>query len=150
VRLAAALIAALACASSAAADEGINLLPRDTVAVKATAIACTVQTGAIRCVSGRLSATLAKDGKVHVAKGARTLFAAHSRHLRLGNLAGFDIGGTPIECHVYDDRARTMSCSTISASGGLPRSYGFDLTDRSVVVFRYGMAADRHVVKTFQ
>jgi hypothetical protein len=42
-----------------------------------------------------------------------------------------------------------MSCNTSDAKGGLAGTYGFDLTDKAVVVFRYGKIQDRHDLSTF-
>src|SRR5437868_3445131 len=131
MRILIAVVLALGCPALAAAGEGISLLPGDTASVKATAITCVVESGAIRCSKdGGLTARLSKDGKVRVERGthrvfARTLATTGARHLRLGVSGGFDVGGTPIECHTYVDRGRTISCSTISAQGGLPKSFGF-------------------------
>ena len=43
----------------------------------------------------------------------------------------------------------TMTCSEIEPAGGLANTRGFDISDRSVVVFRYGTAHDRHDLKTY-
>jgi hypothetical protein len=45
--------------------------------------------------------------------------------------------------------APTMTCSLTIAQGGVPKSQGFDITDHSVVVFRYDQAHTRHDIKTY-
>src|SRR5262249_61936019 len=104
---------------------------------------------AVTCTkSGGLTATLVKGGKVHVLRGARTLFDA-CRRMTLGVNAGFVLAGAPTYCHAYAAPAATITCSTIEPAGGLPRTYGFDMSERTVVVFRYGTAHDRHDLQTF-
>jgi hypothetical protein len=41
-----------------------------------------------------------------------------------------------------------MTCSEIEPTGELANLRGFDISDHSVVVFRYGSMHDRHDIKT--
>jgi hypothetical protein len=139
----------------AAADEGITLLNGDTAAVKRTTIFCTVQAHSIRCKSrSGLTAVLSDAGKVQVTKGTRRLFprsvsSARARHLRVGVSDGFFVGTGLILCHVYVASARTLSCYKSDPKGGVAGTYGFDITDKAVVVFRFGKIQDRHDLETF-
>ena len=148
-RLLAAIVVVLGCPAGALADEGPTLLPGDGALVKRTHVDCTVTGTSVTCSkTDGLTATLVKAGKVHVTRGSRTLFAKH-RQLALGVNGGFSLAGAPIYCHVYAAPAPTISCSTIEPAGGLPKTYGFDMSDRTVVVFRYGTVHDRHDLRTF-
>jgi hypothetical protein len=139
----------------AAADEGITLLNGDTAAVKGTTIACTVQTDSLGCRSrSGLTASLSDSGKVQLTKGARRLFprsvsSARAKHLRIGVSQGFFVGAGLILCHVYVATATTLSCYKSDAKGGIAGTYGFDMTDKAVVVFRFGKIQDRHDLQTF-
>ena len=66
----------------------------------------------------------------------------------VGANTGFLTANAPIYCHVYVAGVATMTCSEIEPAGGLANTRGFDISDRSVVVFRYGAAHDRHDLKT--
>ena len=133
----------------AAADEAPTLLPGDLAVVKRTQVSCTATGTTVTCAkSGGLTATLDKAGKVRVKKGLRTLFGAH-RRLSLALNGGFALAGANVYCHVYAAPALTITCSSIEPAGGLPRTYGFDMSDTAVVVFRFGTMHDRHDVKTF-
>jgi hypothetical protein len=139
----------------AAADEGITLLNGDTAAVKGTTIACTVQTDSLGCRSrSGLTASLSDSGKVQLTKGARRLFprsvsSARAKHLRIGVSQGFFVGAGLILCHVYVATATTLSCYKSDAKGGIAGTYGFDMTDKAVVVFRFGKIQDRHDLQMF-
>jgi hypothetical protein len=139
----------------ATADEGITLLAGDTAAVRGTTVACTVQAASIQCVSkSGLTASLSSAGKVKLTKGAHQLFprsisSVRARHLRLGVSDGFFVSPGLILCHVYVATARTLSCYQSDAKGGIAGTYGFDMTDKSVVVFRFGKIQDRHDLQTF-
>jgi hypothetical protein len=139
----------------ATADEGITLLAGDTAAVKGTTVACTVQLDSIRCVSkSGFTASLSDSGKVRLTKGAHQVFprstsSARARHLQVGVSDGFFVGGGLILCHVYVTTARTLSCYKSDAKGGIAGSYGFDMTDKDVVVFRFGKIQDRHDLQTY-
>jgi hypothetical protein len=147
--VAAAAFVALFTPALAAADEAPTLLPGGTATIKGTHIACHTTSVSVTCSKpGGLTATLAKAGKVHVASGSRSLFAA-GPSMRLGVDDGFMTANAPIYCHVYVAQARTITCSTIVPAGGRPNTYGFDMSDRSVVVFRYDSAHARHELRTF-
>jgi hypothetical protein len=144
VALLAVLVPALA-----SADEAPPLLPGRTAAINGTHVGCRATSISVTCSkAGGLTATLVKAGKVHVAKGSRSLFAA-APPMRLGTDGGFMIVNAPIYCHVYVAKGRTVTCSTIEPAGGLPNTYGFDMSDTSVVVFRYDAAHSRHELRTF-
>jgi hypothetical protein len=139
----------------AAADEGTTLLNGDTAAVKGTTVACTVQNDSLRCGSRiGLTASLSDSEKVQVTKGARRLFprsisSARARHLRVGVSDGFFVGAGLILCHVYVGAATTLSCYKSDPKGGVAGTYGFDMTDKAVIVFRFGKIQDRHDLQTF-
>ena len=80
----------------------------------------------------------------------RSTSAVDTQHLRIGNAEGFFVGATPMFCHVYVTTSRTLSCYTSDAKGGLAGTYGFDLTDKTVVVYRFGKVQDRHNISTFR
>jgi hypothetical protein len=144
-----ATLVALVAPALAAADEAPTLLPGGTAVIKNTHVGCRVTSDSVTCSKpGALSATLAKAGKVHVAKGSRSLFAAGPL-MRLGLDDGFMTANAPIYCHVYAAPGRTVTCSTIVPAGGRPNTYGFDMSDSSVVVFRYDAAHVRHELRTF-
>jgi hypothetical protein len=138
----------------AMADEGPTLGAGDTAAVRGTSIRCVIPTHLIRCSSPAVTVTLSSAGKVEVMDGRRRLFPRSTsgvapQHLRMGNAEGFFVGATKIFCHVYVTTSKTLSCYTSDPKGGLAGTYGFDLTDKAVVVFRFGNAQDRHTVNTF-
>ena len=151
--IAIAAAAAFAVAPVAVGGEGVTLGANDTAAVSGTRITCTVQAYSIRCSSPRATATLSNVGKVVVVRGTHRLFprttsSVGTQHLRIGNAEGFFVGATPIFCHVYVTTAKTLSCYSSDPKGGLAGTYGFDLTEMSVVVFRFGKMQDRHDVRT--
>lgn len=139
----------------ARADEGITLLNGDTAVVKGTTVACTVQGDSLRCESrSGLTASLSDSGRVQLTRGARRLFprsvsSASAKHLRIGVDEGFFVGAGLILCHVYQATATTLSCYKSDAKGGIAGTYGFDMTDKAVVVFRFGRNQDRHDLQTF-
>jgi hypothetical protein len=147
--VAAAALVALVLPALAAADEAPTLLPGGTALIKGTHVGCRATSVSVTCSkTGALTATLVKAGKVHVAKGSRSLFAA-GPVMRLGIDGGFMTANAPIYCHVYVAQSRTVTCSTIVPAGGRPNTYGFDMSDSSVVVFRYDSAHARHELRTF-
>jgi hypothetical protein len=147
--VAAAALVGLVVPALAAADEAPTLLPGGTAVIKNTHVDCRVTSVSVTCSkAGALTATLVKAGKVHVAKGSRSLFAAGPL-MRLGLDDGFMTANAPIYCHVYAAPSRTVTCSTIVPAGGRPNTYGFDMSDSSVVVFRYDSAHVRHELRTF-
>jgi hypothetical protein len=143
------IVLALGFPATAPADEAPTLFPGDLAVVKHTRVSCTATGTTVTCSkTGGLSATLVQAGTVHVRKGSRTLFAGH-RRMALGVNGGFALAGANIYCHVYAAPAPTITCSSIEPAGGLPKTHGFDMSDKTVVVFRYGTMHDRHDVKTF-
>jgi hypothetical protein len=101
-----------------------------------------------------LTASLSEVGKVKLTKGAHQLYprstsSAETRHLQVGVSDGFFVGSGLILCHVYVTTAKTLSCYKSDAKGGIAGTYGFDMNDRSVVVFRFGKIQDRHDLQTF-
>jgi len=148
-RLAATLVLAGALTPLAAADEIPALLPGTTALVKGTPITCTTRGDDVRCTAGHLTATLSKAGKVGVLRGSGTPSRASGKVMRLAVNGGFAPPGASIYCHVYAAPAPTMTCSSIVPAGGIPNTQGFDMSIRSVVVFRYGAMHDRHDVSHF-
>jgi len=143
------VVLALGFPAGALADEAPTLLPGDLALVKHTQVSCAATGTSVTCSkTGGLSATLVQAGNVHVRKGSRTLFAGH-RRMALGVNGGFALAGANIYCHVYAAPAPTITCSSIEPAGGLAHTYGFDMSEKSVVVFRYGTMHDRHDLKTF-
>jgi len=63
---------------------------------------------------------------------------------------GFLAGGGPY-CHVYVAGVPTLDCSLTGGNPPhVPNAQGFDMSDRSVVVFRYDSTGNnRHDIKTF-
>ena len=139
-------ISALVVAAPASADEIPALLPGASVAMKGTHVTCVAAATSVKCFrAGGLAATLTKAGKVSVTKSSQ----GPSTGKKLGVNAGFGTANAPIYCHVYVAGGPTMTCSEIEPAGGLANTRGFDISDRSVVVFRYGTAHDRHDIKTY-
>ena len=92
------------------------------------------ETGRGPRVEGRKGLALARAG------------GATGKRLRVGVNSGFAVPNAPIYCHVYvQGQLRTITCSE-DEPAGVPKTYGFDMTDRLVVVFRYGSAHERHDV----
>jgi hypothetical protein len=145
---------ALCLVAGALADgEGPTLLPGDSATIVGTKMACLATTQAIRCGrTGGLAVTLSGSGAVRVTRAGRPVIPAGGRHqrLRLGVNGGFFVAGQPIYCHVYLQSVKTLDCATITPKGGIPNSHGFDLSDRTLAVFRYGRTNDRHVVRTYR
>ena len=146
------LALALTFVTAAAAGPPSELFTGDIATVDGTKIACTSKGDDIRCANAAgLAATLSKPGAVRVSKGAKVLLSrapagATGKRLRVGVNSGFAVPNAPIYCHVYvQGQLRTITCSE-DEPAGVPNTYGFDMTDRSVVVFRYGSAHERHGV----
>jgi hypothetical protein len=146
------VVAFLGCVAGAAADEGPTLLAGDSAVVLGTRIACLATATSVRCgKAGGLTATLSREGVVSVTRrGVPVAPGGRHTRLRLGINGGFFVATTPIYCHVYVQGSRVMTCSVATAKGGIPKSRGFDISDRSVVVFRYGVQDDRHPVRTYR
>ena len=134
----------------AVADEAPTLLPGGSAVVKGTHVRCTVTARSVTCTKpGGLTATLGQSGTVHVTKGSRTLFSTLEQHMQLHVNDGFILAGGSDYCHVYVAVVPTLTCALTEAQGGVPMTHGFDMSDRSVVVFRYDSARTRHEIKTF-
>ena len=132
----------------AVADEAPTLLPGGSAIVKGTHVSCTVTSGSVTCKkAGGLTATLGQSGTVHVTQGSRTLFSS-VKHIQLHNNDGFILAGSSVYCHVYVEVVPTLTCALTLAQGGLPGTHGFDISDRSVVVYRYDSTNTRHDIKT--
>src|SRR5262249_9740171 len=101
--------------------------------------------------AGGLTASITQTGVVRVSRDAQKLSSAVTPRV-LHNYDGFNILGTQgigVYCHVYVAGAPTMSCS-LDAPSRVSTSHGFDMSDRSVVVFRYDQSGLRHNVKTIR
>jgi hypothetical protein len=134
----------------AVADEAPTLLPGGSAVVKGAHVDCTVTSRSVSCTkAGGLTATLGQLGTVHVTKGSRTLFSTVKPHMQLRVNDGFILAGGSAYCHVYVVVVPTLTCALTEAQGGVPLTHGFDISDRSVVVFRYDSARTRHDIKTF-
>ena len=134
----------------AVAGEAPTLLPGGSAAVKGAHVSCTVTSGSVSCTkAGGLTATLAQSGTVQVTTGSRALPSTGKQHMQLHNNDGFILAGSSAYCHVYVVVAvPTLTCALTQAQGGVPGTHGFDISDRSVVVYRYDSARTRHDIKT--
>ena len=152
-RLLSTLALGVAVAAAAAVVAGAGEFPTlpagGEAVVTGTHVSCSVTATTVLCKKvGGLTATLGKAGTVRVTRGSRTLFSTvKPRQLHVNG--GFVLDSGDIYCHVYVAGARTLTCSLVYGGGGPPRTYGFDISDRSVVVFRYNTAGNRHTIKTF-
>ena len=73
------------------------------------------------------------------------------QHMQLHNNDGFILAGSSAYCHVYVVVAvPTLTCALTQAQGGVPGTHGFDISDRSVVVYRYDSARTRHDIRRFR
>jgi hypothetical protein len=137
----------------AAAQEGPTYPAGTTVSVAGTAVSCSVQATSVACVKrGGLSVTLRSTGLVQVGKGSKVIFSrspsSTSGHHVLGPNGGF-FAPKYLYCHVYIQGTRIMSCyKETTPKGGDKGSNGFDISDTSVVVFRFPQVAVRQDVKT--
>jgi hypothetical protein len=132
----------------AVAAEAPTLLPGGSVAMKGTHVSCSVTSSSVSCSkTGGLTATLRQTGIVSVSRARGQTSGAKPKQLATN--AGFILAGGQAYCHVYMTDAPTMTCSLTIAQGGVPKSQGFDITDQSVVVFRYDQAYTRHDIKTY-
>jgi hypothetical protein len=138
--------------SMARASEVPPLLPGRIASVAGTHISCKAFTDSVTCKKTKgLTATILSTGVVRVARDFRRLTSTRTAKV-LHNYDGFNLIGTKgvgVYCHVYVAGKPTMSCSLDDPSL-VPNSQGFDMTDSSVVVFRYDSARARHIVKTIQ
>ena len=142
-----ALVLAAAVPGVALAAEIPLLLPGASAVIKGTHVSCIATATSVTCTKvGGLSATLVKAGTVRVTKATPT---KSSPGRQLGTDGGFLLANAPIYCHVYVvAQLPTITCSSVTAAGGVPNTHGFDMSDRSVVVFRYGSMHDRQDPKT--
>ena len=140
-------VLAVAVPGAALADEFPTLLPGASAAVKGTHVSCIAAATSVTCTKvGGLSATLVKAGTERVTKALPT---KSSPGRKLGNNGGFILANANIYCHVYVATGLpTITCSSITPAGGVPNTHGFDMSDSSVVVFRYGSMHDRQDMKT--
>lgn len=138
-----------AAAGVAGASEFPTLPPGGEAVVTGTHVSCSVTATTVLCKKvGGLRATLGKAGTVRVTRGSRTLFSTVTpRPLHVNG--GFVLVSQDIYCHVYVAGARTLTCSLVYAGGGAPKTHGFDISDRSVIVFQYNTAGTRQTIKTF-
>ena len=143
---------ALVLSSAAGAAEVPTLQPGRSAIMSGTHVRCRATETSVTCKKvGGLTATILQTGVVHVTRRTGTLFPATKPRV-LHNNDGFDVVGTQgvgLYCHVYIASKPTMSCS-LNDPSLVHNSYGFDMTDRSVVVFRYDKAGIRHNVKTLR
>ena len=142
-----ALVLAVAVPSVALADEAPTLKPGASATIKGTHVSCIATATQVTCTkAGGLSATLVKAGTVHVTKASPTKSAPGRQ---LGVNGGFILANADIYCHVYVAAGLpTITCSSITPVGGVPNTHGFDMTDHSVVVFRYDSMHNRQGPKT--
>jgi len=133
----------------ARASEVPILLPGGKAVVTGIHVSCSVTATSVLCKkAGGLTATLRKAGTVRVTRGSRTLFSTvKPRQLHVNG--GFNLVTDALYCHVWVAGARTLTCSVLYRGGGAPKTHGFDISDRSLVVFRYDTAGNRHDTKTF-
>ena len=147
---AAAAAAALVLSTAAGAAEVPTLPSGRTATMAGTHVRCMAVGASVTCnkVHG-LTATISQSGVVHVTRGSHTRFPATKARV-LHNTDGFVVSGTQgvgLYCHVYVAGKSTMTCSLDDPSL-VHNSSGFDMTDSSVVVFRYDEDLTRHVLKT--
>jgi hypothetical protein len=142
-----ALVLAVAVPGVALAAEIPLLMPGASAAIKGTHVSCIATATSVTCTKvGGLSATLVKAGTVRVTKATPT---KSSPGRQLGVNGGFLLANASIYCHVYvAAQLPTITCSSVTPAGGVPNTHGFDMTDRSVVVFRYDSMHDRQDPKT--
>ena len=137
-----------------AAGEGTVYFPGDTVSVKGTTVSCAVAATSVTCSKqGGLSAKLDTKGRVQVTKGSTTLFArsassASGHHILDTN--GSFAADTFLFCHVYIQGGRTTSCyEEPTPQGGEKGSFGFDMSNARVDVFRFPQTGVFQTTKTF-
>jgi hypothetical protein len=145
-------VAGVAC-SLAAAQEAPMYRAGDTARVAGTMVSCAVGATSVTCSKqGGLSAKLDTSGRVQITKGASVLFSRSaseaSGHHLLGPNGGFIASG--LYCHVYVQGARIISCyKEPTPKGGAKGSYGFDISDVSVVVFHFPQTGVLQTTRTF-
>jgi hypothetical protein len=115
--------------------------------VAGTHVTCDATATTVSCEkAGGLTATLVKAGSVSVTHTPIPSSGAKARQLRVNG--GSVLVSQDIYCHVYVAGVPTLTCSLLQADGGAPSTHGFDMSDRSVVLFRYDASASRHDIKT--
>lgn len=136
--------------SAGRAAEVPALLPGHVAKMTSTHVSCkAAQTSVVCKKAGGLSATITQTGVVRVAREPQRLTSI-TKPRALHNYDGFNVLGTigvGIYCHVYVAGKPTMTCSRDDPSR-LINTQGFDMSDRSVVVFRYDKSGARHDIKT--
>jgi len=126
------------------------------VAASGTKIVCVVEPTSVTCAEpGGLSATLGMSGVVRVGKTSAANVAAASSHAKGHHLVGPNDGffgsTTRLYCHVYVQSVRIMSCYKESTpKGGDKGSSGFDISNVSVVVFRFPEVGVRQDARTLK
>lgn len=140
--------------SAAGASEFPTLRPGKGAAVAGTRVRCKADKAVVTSVTcgkvGGLTATIVQTGAVRVTRGSVTFPRAKPRLLHVNG--GFEVVGTHgvgLYCHVYVAGKPTITCSVDDVSL-VKNSHGFDMTDSSVVVFRYDKTGTRHDVRTFR
>jgi len=145
-----ALVVGGAAVVNAGAGEVPTLLPGAAVVVKGTHLSCSLTATSVTCQkAGGLRATITKSGAVREGKASGPLFAASVKAKQLSVNGGFNLTGVVIYCHVYPNGVSTMTCSVLGGNAsGVANSSGFDISDRSFVLFRYDKQQARQDVKT--
>jgi hypothetical protein len=150
----AAMLAATFAATGASTANGSGfpptLLPGSTAIANGTHVTCQVTASTVLCAkAGGLSAKLSTTGATSVAKGTTPPRATGSA-TKLGTYDGFIIagaGGHSIYCHLYVEGNRILSCAV--DGGHDPGDRGFDISDRSIVLFRIDAESIRRDLKTY-
>src|SRR5262245_45799704 len=141
--------AALGLSGVAGATETPSLAPRRVAHMAGTRVSCRAGQNSVTCrKAGGLTATILQTGVVRVTRGSQWL-TSPARPRVLHNNDGFVVLGTKgagVYCHVYVAGKPTISCALDDPR--VPNSRGFDMTDTSVVVFRYDKSGVRHNIKT--
>jgi hypothetical protein len=152
--LATAALAAIGAASAQAVNPEPSvptLLPGGQAVATGTHVSCDVTATTVLCTkAGGLSATMSTTGATQVAKGTAPLQAS-GKVMKLRTNGGFAIlggSGNSIYCHVYVQGARILSCAV--NGGHDPGDRGFDISDRSIVLFRDGAGGGRRDLKTYR
>ena len=147
-----AVVAALGLTSLARAAEVPALLPGRVATMAGSHVSCKAAAASVTCKKiGGLTATISLTGVVHVIRNSRTLTSAGKPRVLRPN-AGFNVLGTQgvgVYCHVYVAGKPTLDCS-LDDPVRVRNSHGFDMTDASVVVFRYDASGLRHDVKSLR
>jgi hypothetical protein len=152
------LIAAGCVCAAAAAGEQPTYPAGTTVTVAGTSVSCVVAATSVTCLKkGGLSATITDSGGVTVSKGADVMFkrspTSATGHHVLGPNGGWDSSDHDrqhIYCHVYVQGARILDCYKETGSyGGDKGTSGFDISDASLVVFKFPEPGEFVTVKTF-